>query len=369
MTTGRDDQQVLRARLAAQLLDGAGHRSPAGVVSRLLAVQAQDLASSLWAVGVRSTGTTLDGVHAALEDGSIVRSWPMRGTLHLVAAEDLGWMLDLGVPRVRSTIAARQRQLELDAETFSRSRALTEELLSGHRRATREELLGAHTAAGIAIDGQRGSHLIMELAMSGVVCWGPPAGKQQALVLSEEWIRSPRVLEADEALGEFVVRYLTGHGPSTIADLTWWSKLTVAQARRGLEVAADRLVSESHDGVTHWSTSEDAGPPPDPQTPRVLALPGFDELLLGYRDRELTLPTAFADRIVPGANGIFLPMIAVDGRVVGTWRRRTSATGVVVTATPFRPLSQRLQAGFRRSVTDYARFLGLDATVEVAVAD
>jgi len=364
MTTGRDDQQVLRARLAAQLLAGADHRSPTGVVSRLLAIQAQDLASSLWAVGVRSTGATMDAVLAALEDGSIVRSWPMRGTLHLVAAEDLGWLLGLGVPRVRSTIAARHRQLELDAETFSRSRALTEGLLSGHRRVTRDELLTAHTDAGIPIDGQRGSHLIMELAMSGVVCWGPPAGRQQALVLTEEWIRAPRVLEADEALGEFVVRYLTGHGPSTIADLTWWSKLTVAQAKRGVEVAAGRLVSESRDGVTRWSASEGIEPSPAPRRPRVLALPGFDELLLGYRDRELTLPAAFADRIVPGANGIFLPMIAVDGRVVGTWRRRTSATGVVVTPTPFQPLSQRVQAGFRRAAGEYGRYLGLGASVD-----
>lgn len=363
MTTARDDQPVLRSRLAAQLLDTADHRSPVAAVSRLLAVQAQDLQSALWAVGVRSAGATSEDVLAALEDGSIVRSWPMRGTLHLVAAEDLGWLLGLGVPRVRSTIAARHRQLELDTQTFSRSRALTEGLLSGHRRVTREGLLTAHTDAGIPIDGQRGSHLIMELAMSGVVCWGPPAGKHQALVLSEEWIRAPRVLEADEALGEFVVRYLTGHGPSSLADLTWWSKLTVAQAKRGVEIAAGRLVSESRDGTTRWSTLDDVEPPSAPRSPRVLALPGFDELLLGYRDRDLTLPPEFANRIVPGANGIFLPMITVDGRVVGTWRRRTSAAGVVVTASPFRALSQRIQAGFRRAVDDYGRFLGLRASV------
>ena len=359
MTTGPNEPRVLEARLGAQLLQGGPRRSPAAVVSRLLAVQAQDLASGLWAIGVRSPGSTLAEVLSALEDGSVVRSWPMRGTLHLVAAEDLGWILGLGVPRVRSTIAARHRQLELDAETFSRSRDLTEAMLGGGRRAGRDELLAAHTAAGIPVTGQRGSHLLMELAMRGVVCWGPPAGKQQSLVLSEEWIRSPRVLEPDEALGEFVVRYLAGHGPATVADLTWWSKLTVAQVNRGLEIAGDRVEEREQEGVLRWSAVETASVPRPTGAPSVLALPGFDELLLGYRDRGLSLPAEHAERVVPGANGIFLPMITVDGRIVGTWRRRIGPKTVTITPEPFTPLGRRVEAGFRRAVTAYGRFLGL----------
>lgn len=367
MTMRRGDQRVLRTRLAAQLLDGRQPSTPTGVVRRLLAMQAQDFASGLWAIGARSSGTTVADALGALEDGSIVRSWPMRGTLHFVAAEDLGWMLRLGVPRVRSAIAARHRQLELDAETFARSRSIAEELLGGGGRATRDELMAAHEAAGIPTTGQRGPHLVMELAMSEVVCWGPPAGKQQALVLSEEWITSPRELEADEALGEFVVRYLEGHGPATLADLTWWSKLTVDQAKRGLAVAGDRVARSDDDGTVRWSTVEQAAIASlDAPAQAVLALPGFDELLLGYRDRSLVLDAEHADLIVPGGNGIFLPLITVDGRIVGTWRRRVTASAVMITPAPFRPLSQRAQAGFRRASTGYGRFLGLPARVAEA---
>ncbi|HXH34874.1 MAG TPA: winged helix DNA-binding domain-containing protein [Plantibacter sp.] len=364
MTMRRGDQTVLRARLGAQLLDDRERLTPAQVVSRLLAMQAQDFSSGLWAIGARSGGAVVADVLGALEDGSIVRSWPMRGTLHFVAAEDLGWMMRLGAPRVRSAIAARHRQLGLDAETFSRSRSIAEHVLSGNRRATRDELMVAHQQAGIPTIGQRGPHLVMELAMTEVVCWGPPAGTQQALVLSEEWITSPRDLDPDEALGEFVVRYLTGHGPATLADFTWWSKLTVAQARRGLDVAAARVVESVDDGVSRWSTAEQAASgPPVRATSRVLALPGFDELLLGYRDRSLVLEPEHADLIVPGGNGIFLPLITVDGRIVGTWRRRVTSSGVTITPAPFRPLSQRVQAGVRRAGADYGRFLGLPTTV------
>lgn len=364
MTMRRGDQRVLSSRLGAQLLDGREQHTPADVVRRMFAMQAQDFGSGLWAIGSRSSGATVTDVLAALEDGSVVRSWPMRGTLHFVAAEDLGWMLRLGVPRVRSAIAARHRQLELDAETFTRSRDIAEGLLGGGRRATRDELMAAHEAAGIPTTGQRGPHLVMELAMSEVVCWGPPAGKQQALVLSEEWITSPRDLEADEALGAFLLRYLEGHGPATLADVTWWSKLTVAQVKRGLAVAGDRVVESVTDGVARWSTVEQAAAEPhDEGAQAVLALPGFDELLLGYRDRSLVLEAEHADLIVPGGNGIFLPLITVGGRIVGTWRRRVTPTGVVVTPAPFRPLPQRARAGFRRASADYGRFLGLPATI------
>ncbi|MGK9146352.1 winged helix DNA-binding domain-containing protein [Plantibacter flavus] len=365
MTMRRGDRTVLRARLEAQALDGALNLGPAQVVERLLAVQAQDFAAGLWAIGVRSSGATAADVLGALEDGSIVRSWPMRGTLHFVAASDLGWMLSLGVPRVRSAIGGRHRQLGLDEATLARSRAVTEGLLAGGGRTTRDELMAAHEAADIPTTGQRGPHLIMELAMTGVVCWGPPAGKQQALVLSEEWIRSPRVLEPDEALGEFLVRYLAGHGPATLADFTWWSKLTVAQAKRGLAVAADRVAETGTvDGATLWASSEQvAADVAATAEHAVLALPGFDELLLGYRDRRLVLAPEHFELIVPGGNGIFLPLITVDGRIVGTWRRRVTAGGVAITPAPFRPLSQRASAGFRRAARDYGRFLGLPATV------
>jgi hypothetical protein len=213
-------------------------------------MQAQDFAAALWAIGVRVDGATAASVTRALDEGHIVRSWPMRGTLHFVAAEDLGWMLELGAPRVIRSMAARHRDLELDDGVFRASRDLAERLLSGGGRASREELMAALEAGGISTAGQRGYHIIAHLAMTGTVCWGPASGTQQALVLVEEWIRSPRALDRDEALGELVLRYLSGHGPATLQDFVGWSKLTVAEAKIGFAVAAGALVELSHDGVT-----------------------------------------------------------------------------------------------------------------------
>lgn len=369
MTLKLDAVEIVRLRLHSQGLTDRGARAPRDAVRRLLALQAQDFAAALWAVGVRVDGATAASVTRALDEGQIVRSWPLRGTLHFVAAEDLGWMLKLGTPRVLQSQAARHRDLELDEAVFRASRDLAERLLAGGGRATRDELMAALEAAGISAAGQRGYHIIVHLAMTGTVCWGPASGTQQALVLVEEWIRTPRTLDRDEALGELVARYLGGRGPATLHDFVGWSKLTVADAKIGLAVAATALVELSHDGVTYWMTRErlDASASADPDVAgAVLALPGFDEYLLGYGDRDLVLPREHAAKVVPGGNGIFFSLITVDGKIVGTWRRAVKKGEVVVTPAPFIRMSARALKRFEAAVSAYAAFLGLAGRVAPA---
>nr|AYM52580.1 hypothetical protein [Aetherobacter rufus] len=369
MTSQIDTAALVRLRLHSQGLTDRSMREPRDAVRRLLAMQAQDFAAALWAIGARVDGATAASVTRALEEGHIVRSWPMRGTLHFVAAEDLGWMLKLGTPRVIRSMATRHRGLDLDDAVFGASRDVAERLLSGGGRASRDEFMAALEARGIATAGQRGYHIIVYLAMTGVVCWGPPAGTQQALVLVEEWVRGPRVLDREEALGEIVVRYLSGHGPATLQDFVWWSKLTVADAKIGFAVAVGALVELSHDGVTYWMTRArlDEAASADPVAAgAVLTLPGFDEHLLGYADRDLVLPPEHASKVVPGANGVFLSLITVDGTIVGTWRRATRDGAVVVTPSPFTPMSARTAKRFEGAVSAYAAFLGVSGRVAPA---
>ncbi len=157
---------------------------------------------------------------------------------------------------------------ELDEAVFRASRALAERLLSGGGRASREEFLAALEAGGIATAGQRGYHIITYLAMTGTLCWGPPKGTQQALVLVEEWIRDPRALDREEALGELVARYVSGHGPATLRDFLWWSKLTMADAKIGFAVAAGRSPSsrtlESRTGRRKSASTKRSPPSPSP---------------------------------------------------------------------------------------------------------
>ncbi|MFC5931406.1 winged helix DNA-binding domain-containing protein [Cryobacterium melibiosiphilum] len=343
--------------------------SPLAVVERLLAVQAQDFAASKWALGVRSPGTTAADVDAAVTRGLIVRSWPMRGTLHLVPATELHWMLRLSTARLVTGAKTRHAQLELTTQILERAREIALEALGGGRSATRAEFLALLDSRGINTTQQRGYHTIWFLAQTGTLCWGPLAGNQQALVLLDEWVPNPRELEHDEALGEFALRYFAGHGPATLADFAGWSQLTLTQARIGLAVARPHLTELFETGTSpdaaplfFVDTGADAGGPPR-QRSSVLALPGFDEYLIGYRDRTALISDVNFLRVVPGKNGIYLPLLVSGGRVVGTWRKNASARAVTVSPQPFGTLTVRQQAGLRRGIRDYGRFLGLGATL------
>ncbi|WP_222269434.1 winged helix DNA-binding domain-containing protein [Modestobacter marinus] len=309
-------------RMAAQGLIGPRELDAAGVVRRLTAVQAQDLPGALTSVALRSADGTRAGVVAALDSGTVVRSWPMRGTLHLTAAEDLPWMRELLGPRVLASAAARRAGLGLTEAEVERARELVVPALTGGGRLRRAEVLALLADGGVPTDGQRGYHLLWYLAQTGSLCLGPMDDGDQLFVLLDEWVRSRRRLERDEALGELALRFFTGHGPATVADLVRWAGVPVRDARAGLAQARDRLERLEAGGTEHWL---DPGTPGRLAAARaeadgVLLLPGFDELVLGYADRTCTVPAEFADRIVPGGNGMFRATVVSGGRVVGAWR-------------------------------------------------
>lgn len=359
---------VRRLRLAAQHIDGRGFDRPVDVVRWMLALQGQDLPGVKWSVGLRAPGTTLADVDAALDRGEIIRSWPMRGTLHLVAAEDIGWVLDVTAARTVRSQSTRHRQLGLDDMTVGRAGDVAIGELEGGRAVTRTELFSAFERAGIDTSGQRGPHLLGRLHQSRLLCLGPMRGTDQAIVLLAEWVPQPRSLDRDEALGEFVRRYFSSHGPATLRDFAWWTKLPLRDAKIGLAVAGHHLEQVDIDDTAYWMAPGLTAAPPR----RGRLLPGFDEFLLGYQDRGASLAPAYAQLIVPGGNGVFQPTVVVDGRVVGTWRRRRTATGATVTMVPFEPIPVRAMAELNKVVAAYGQFLGvpvgLTASSDVASA-
>jgi Winged helix DNA-binding domain len=324
-------------RLAAQRIAGPGMDTPTEAVRWLAAAQAQDHGGMLCSIALRTASRTRQAVEAAFTAGEIVKSWPMRGTLHVVAAEDLPGLLSLTAPRVVAGAASRRAGLGLDLPLLERARTVALGALAGGGQFRREDLYAVWDNAGLSTAGQRGYHMLWHLAQTGTLCFGPIRDGGHLLVLVDEWIARPRLVERDEMLGDLAARYFRGHGPATVKDFTRWTKLTAADVRTGLALARPRLAHADIDGVEYLM---------DPETPDRLAawrseargvflLPGFDELMLGYADRGAMLPTEFADRIVPGGNGMFRPTVVHDGRVVGTWKRSGRGSTATVTATPF----------------------------------
>src|SRR6476620_3815758 len=126
----RHTDRIPHLRLVAQGIDRPVATSPEAVVTHLGALQAQDHPGALWSIGLRMADATRAGVERALHERTIVRTWPMRGTLHYVPAADAAWMLELLATRVIRGAAGRYRQLELDEATFRRIRTVVTRALT-----------------------------------------------------------------------------------------------------------------------------------------------------------------------------------------------------------------------------------------------
>ena len=348
---------LLRARLTNQALTGTAS-SPVEVVRRFGAVQAQDYPGALWGIAQRTEAATEADVERAIAAREIVRSWPMRGTLHLVAAEDLRWMLRDLVPRVIRGTAGRQRELGLDGKTFVKAGRVLERALRGGRQLTRAELYDVLSRGRVSPEGQRGIHILGYLAMQGVLCFGPRRGKQPTFALLDEWLPGEPAIERDQALAALARRYFTTHGPATVADFAWWTGLPLGEARAAIAGAGGDLSELVVDG-TRYLTGASA---PGSKKATAHLLPPYDEYTVAYRDRSAVLDPAHA---AATRNGIFAPVVLVDGRVAGTWGRRASKAAIALTAqllTRTTPAARRLlDAAARR----YGEFAGANVTLEI----
>jgi hypothetical protein len=340
---------------------GGNPRDVAGVVEWFGAMQAQDVASVLWSLGVRLPGCTLADVNAALERREVVRTWPMRGTVHLVPAADARWMLDLMGVRALAGAARRRATLGLPEEVADRGVEVLGAALAGGRRLTRAQCLAALADAGIRVGGQLGYHLLWYASQRGVTCIAPHVGKEQTFVLLDEWAPKPNRPERDEALGIIALRYVRSHGPATRADLQRWTGLTAADVKAGIAAAGDAVATVGDMIVDPVLLDAPPGPVDD-----WWALPGFDEYLLGYKDRTLMVDPAYQEAIIPGGNGVFQATLVRGGRVVGTWKRTLGRRAVTVDAVALADLTAADRANAEQALARHSDFVGLPQVVRWA---
>ena len=348
-----DSRTALGLRLSSLLLR-RGSSSVAEIVSWFGAMQAQDVNSVLWSLGARLPGWTIDDVNAELEKREVLRTWPMRGTVHLVPSEDAHWMLELMGSRQLAGAEKRRAQLGLDQQTAERAVDLLGFALAGGKRLTRSECLAALSEGGIEVSGQRGYHLLWYASQRGVSAIAPHVGKEQTFVLLDDWVEAPRRPSREEALGLIALRYFRSHGPATRKDFAGWTGLPMGDCKVGLAVAGDTLVTVDVDGVEMLMPADAEGGDPS----GWLALPGFDEYLLGYKDRSLMVAEEHKQAIIPGGNGVFQSTIVRDGRVVGIWKRTLGKTRVQIAVQPLVPLRKTDRARIERAFEGYGRFVG-----------
>jgi hypothetical protein len=346
---------VVRRRMGNSGLVGTPLGSPEEVVRRLGAMQAQDYGPAKWAIGRRAKGMVDADVDRALVEGSIVRTHVLRPTWHFVAREDVRWLLALTGPRIRKGLGPRWRELGLDVGTLHRAGTTLARALQGGGRLTRKGVVETLQAARIDTSGQRLAHILIHCELDAVICSGGLEGKQQTYALLDERVPGGPELGPDDALVELVRRYLAGHGPATVADLRWWSSLTVAGIRRGLELLGDEVAAETVDGIELWSMGADER---SKRFRGAQLLHVYDELLVGYSDTRYFGDPRAADARAAWVNRE-LPMGVVlrSGLVAGHWRRTVEPGAVVIEVLLYDTPTPTVEREIRSEATRLGRFL------------
>ena len=229
------DDQIRLLRLRAQrLIPQPDQATPAQVLEAVCGVQAQEHPSALLALHVRAEHLTRAAIEQArLEQRAIVRTWAMRGTLHLLTAADARWLIPLLGAGAASMNQRRFIQLGWDASRAARGLRILRDALEGDAALTRAEIVALLKADGLPSDGQAPIHLIFRAAQEGLLCQGPDQGKQPAYVSFERWAGPLEPLPREEALARLARRYLSAYAPAGLADFAAWSGLKTGAARLG----------------------------------------------------------------------------------------------------------------------------------------
>ena len=320
---------VMRRRMRNTRLTGAPFDSAVETVRWHGAVQGQDWGPAKWSIGQRTTKLVDNDVDRVLNDGAILRTHVLRPTWHLVAREDLRWILALSGPRVHRQIEPRFRRLGLDSRSLAKCEKKIVAALENGNHLTRSDIAEVLDAAGIDRSGQRLPHMLVHCELESVICSGRLAGKQQTYALLDDRAPGPGVLDPDDAMAELVRRYLQSHGPATVDDLRWWSGLTVTAIKKTLHMLGSEVSSETVKGVTFWSLVREDDRPPPMRDAHLLQM--LDEIFVGYtKSRHFGDPRADEARTAWSESGMPAANILLRGRVAGHWKRTIGAKGITV---------------------------------------
>lgn len=345
---------LVNLRLNRQHLAATKFQTVSELVAWMGALQAQDYAMMKWAVGIRLPGSTEQMVETALVNGDMLRTHVLRPTWHIVSAADIGWMRALTAPYIKATLKSRHLQLELSDAIVTKSQKIIETVLRDGVQLTREELAVEFKNAQIPADSSRIYHLIFRAELDGLVCSGATKEGKPTYALLAERVPHLKTLTKEEALAQLARTYFASRGPATLQDFVWWSGLPVKDAKHALKMVQAEFLSETIASQTYWLSPSMAMPGNVHESMHFL--PAFDEFLISYTDRSAVLPCERHTKTV-FTNGVFRPVIVVNGQVVGIWKRTFKKDTVIVETGCFTRLDPAIMGYIEHAAHQLGHFL------------
>jgi hypothetical protein len=359
---------VLAWRLRRQHLGERAARDDAlGVVSDIGGLHGQVFSSAELTLWARVDGLEPGWVARALwDERSLVKTWAMRGTLHLLRSDELAvYVGALARLRPRHHVPTWQRAYGLTREQADAMLAAVADALVGEPL-TREAL-----AAGVgerlgdpAVAERLGSgfgELLKPAAFTGDLCFAPSDGRLVRFTSPASWLPGFAPPGPDEAASEAVVRrYLCAYGPAPREQFQRWFGMTSpAEAGRWIKALGDAVCEVDVEGARGWMLADDVGEAAAAEPSGVVRLlPAFDHYVVAApRDAEAVLPAEHRARVYR-PQGWLSPVLLVDGRMAGVWSHEVGDGRVAVRVEPFARVGRDVRAGVETEAARLAEFLG-----------
>ena len=358
---------VLAWRLRRQCLDRRASRDEAlGEIAKICGLHAQVMSSAELTLWARVEDLEPGMVGEALwEHRSLIKTWAMRGTLHLLPADELPtWVAAQGVLKPRHHAKSWQKYYGLTYEEAEAMLAAIPEALDG-RMLTREELaqevgriLGSEEIGGKLRDGF--GALLKPSALRGDLLFAPSVGRNVRFARPDQWLSGWEPAETEVAAREVVRRSLAAYGPATREEFArWFGMSSPAQAGRLIESLGEEVVLVEVEGSHAWMLAEHVPEVEKVESSGVMRLlPAFDHYVVAApRDRDAVLPEALKSRVYR-PQGWLSPVLSVDGRMEGLWRHKRKGDRLVVEIEPFTEQPEWVRRAAEEEAERLARFLG-----------
>jgi hypothetical protein len=354
-------KEISNTRLTSQKIETAEFNTAREIVSQMGAIQAQDYSMAKWALGIRLPDWTDKKIESSIDNGEIIRTHVLRPTWHFIPADDIYWMLQLTSQKIRSSLKARHKGLELTESVIKKTNSVIEKSLLKEKNLTREELADVLNRAKIKTnENNRLAHVLLCAELGGIICSGPMKKNKMTYSLLSERVPVKKILSRDESLAELAKRYFTSRCPATIQDFIWWSNLSVTDARKATESIKSGFFTERIGTAEYWFPNSFSIK--GSENTSVHLLPAYDEFLISYRDRSSSLSSIHNKKTISN-NGMFYPAIVINGQVAGLWKRIINKNKIVITTDFFQPPDNHAKNLTVEKAEIFGRFLGKEAEI------
>lgn len=347
-------QTIRNIRLQSQHLVNQKITDIKELVQYMGAIQAQEYTMAKWAIGSRLNTATDKTIEEAFNQGNILRTHVMRPTWHFVANEDIRWMVELSSKRIISACISLGKQWEIPEKQYLKAINVIEKLLEGNNHLTKEEIKKEFEQRNIPSDIPEINRYLMRAEAEGIICSGAVKNKKQTYALIDERAPATNTLTKEEALAKLASRYFLSHSPASMNDFIWWSGLLISEAKQAVKLIEKDLIFEKFEGselIIHRSV--DYQPVLDDS---IHFLPSYDEYLISYKNRTNVLDLEHYSKAF-NTYGIFYPVLAHNGRIVGNWKKSANKKRLSVDTSLFIEIPDIKEILYEQAHKKYHSFL------------